>query len=277
MEIPSLLDLEHQALQAAQCIFPCEKELMDKIPLDEIVSTFQKDLTPTEKPFLIRVAGQSGSGKSSQLAPALQKALKNKPFIKINVGAFASFHPNFDKWQKNAHDKMRENTNGFALRALILFYKYCLTNHINTLLDMTLLEPEIDLYLMRLAKENGYKIQMHVSCVPKKVSDHFIRERQIQTGRFVKPSSSLYFFTALAPCLKALTHSGLFDQKDTLILWSHFNTAPIKKTHLNNTSVLRLLNAYQCPKKHLKIKKPHHLLKLKIKWMCDFMQGWFDV
>ena len=172
---------------------------------------------------------------------------------------------------------MRENTNGFSLRALVLFYKYCMQNHINVIFDMTLLEPEIDLFLMQLAKENAYKIQMHVSCVPKKVSDHFIRARQIQTGRFVRPSSSLYFFKALAPCLKVLTHCGIFNQTDTLILWSQFITHPICKTHLNNKSVLRLLNTYQMKKGHLKIKDPQHLLKLKIMWMKNFMWEWFNV
>lgn len=271
------MDLEQLALQTAQHIFPCENEFLNKIPLDEIISTFQKDLIPSEKPFLIRVAGQSGSGKSSQFVPALQEILKDKPYIKINVGKFAPFHPNFKKWQKENPDQMRENTNGFALRALILFYKYCVENHVNIIFDMTLLEPEIDLYLMHLAKENGYKIQLHVSCVPKKVSDHFIRKRQIQTGRYVKPSSSLYFFKALAPCLKALTHCDLFDKKDALILWSHLKTNPIKNTHFNNGSVLRLLSTYQAQKKHLTVKNPNHLLKSKIKWIKDFMWGWFDV
>ena len=130
---------------------------------------------------------------------------------------------------------------------------------------------------MCLAKENGYKIQLHISCVPKKISDYFIRERQTQTGRFVSPHSSLYFFKALAPCLKALTRCGLFNQNDVLILWAHFKTTPIKKTNLNNHSVLNLLNAYQTKKGHLKIKNPHHLLKLKINWMKTFMWGWFNV
>ena len=277
MEIPSLLDLEQKALKATQQIFPCEKELLDKIPLDRIIESFQKDLKPDSNPFLVRVAGQSGSGKSSQLVPALEEALKDKSYIKINVGKFAPFHPNFQKWQKESPDQMRENTNGFALRSLVLFYKYCIENHINIILDMTLLEPEIDLFLMHLAKENGYKVQMHVSCVPKKVSDYFIRARQIQTGRFVRPSSSLYFFEALAPCLKALTHSGLFNRDDTLVLWSHFKTNPIQKTHLNNGAVLRILNTYQMKKEHLKIKNPQRLLRLKIKWMNHFMWGWFNV
>ena len=144
-----------------------------------------------------------------------------------------------------------------------MFYKNCILNQVNILFDMTLLEPEIDLYLMTLAKEMGYKIQLHILCVPRKISNLFIHLRQLKTGRFVKPSSSQYFFNALAPCLSTLTHSGLFTSKETLILWSHYLMHPIQKTHLNNPSVMRLLTIYrQGP---MCIKNAKTLLKAKKK------------
>ena len=262
----SFISLEKKAFSAIQHIFPCESELLDNIPLDKIVTLWQEKLKPSMHPFLIRVSGQSGSGKSTQLVPALEKVLRNTPYTKINVGAFAEYHPRFNEWQKQSPDKMRENTNGFALRALILFYKHCILNRVNLILDMTLLEPEIDLYLMTLAKKVGYKIQMHVLCVPKLISDTFIRRRQKQTGRYVKPSSSGYFFKALAPCLKALIRSDLFDQKDRLILWSHTQTHPIRQTNLTNRSALRQLNRYR-ERKNAAIKNPKALLKAKIRWI----------
>ena len=89
---------------------------------------------------------------------------------------------------------MREKTNGFALRALVMFYKHCILNRVNIIFDMTLLEPEIDLYLMSLAKRMNYKIQTHILCVPRKISNLFIHLRQLKTGRIVKTTSSDYFF-----------------------------------------------------------------------------------
>ena len=266
----SFVDLEKQAYNAIQRIFPCEQDLLDKIPLDTIITHFKRDLTSQKSPFLIRIAGQSGAGKSSQIVPAIESALQNKHYIKINVGAFAPFHPNYEKWQKSCPDQMREKTNGFALRALVMFYKHCILNGVNIVFDMTLLEPEIDLYLMTLAKKMGYKIQTHVLCVPRKISDLFIHLRQLKTGRFVKPSSSGYFFKALAPCLKVLTHSDLFNRQDALVLWSHYLTHPIQRTHLNNPAVLRVLNQYrQGP---FTIKNPKVLLKAKKKWMKQLME-----
>ena len=270
LEDSSFIVLEKKAYEAIQRIFPCEPELLDKIPLDKIISHFEKDLISQKSPFLIRIAGQSGSGKSSQLVPAIESALKDKEYIKINVGAFAPFHPNYEKWQASCPDQMREKTNGFALRALVMFYKHCILNQVNIIFDMTLLEPEIDIYLMTLAKKMNYKIQTHVLCVPRKISDLFIHLRQLKTGRFVKPSSSRYFFNALAPCLSALTKSKLFDLKDTLILWSHYLTYPIQKTHLANPSVMRLLTQYrQGP---FCIKNPKTLLKAKKKWIKQMME-----
>ena len=266
----SFTTLEKKAFEAIQRIFPCEKELLEKIPLDEVIRYFQKDLIFQKHPFLIRIAGQSGSGKSSQIVPAIESALQNKEYIKINVGAFAPFHPRYDEWQQKSPDQMREKTNGFALRTLVMFYKHCILQQVNVVFDMTLLEPEIDLYLMTLAKKMNYQIQTHVLCVPRKISDLFIRLRQLKTGRFVRPSSSRYFFNALAPCLSALTHSGLFTSKDALILWSHFLTHPIQKTHLNNPSVMHLLEQYrQGP---FCIKKPKTLLKAKKKWIKQLME-----
>ena len=268
----SFLSLEKLAFAAIQRIFPCEEELLNAIPMDQIISAFQKDLVPGENPFLIRVSGQSGSGKSSQLAPAIQEVLKKTPLLKINVGAFAPFHPKYAQWQKNDPDHMRENTNGFALRALVMFYKHAILNRVNVLFDMTLLEPEVDLYLMTLAKKMGYRIHLHVLCVPRRVSDYFISYRQKLTGRFVKPSSSDYFFSALAPSLRALTHAKIFDGNDQLILWSHILTNPIQITHLNNPAVLRKLNHYQ-RRDNTRIKDPHPLLKVKKQWMKSICKG----
>ena len=260
-----LAQLEKDAFQAIQRIFPCEENLLDSIPLEQIINHYKKDILPSEKPFLIRVAGQSGSGKSSQIVPALQHSLKQKQYIKINVGAFAPFHPNYKEIQEKTPNQMREKTNGFALKALVMFYKHCILNKVNLVLDMTLLEPEIDLYLMALAKKMEYKIQMHLLCVPKKVSNHFIYLRQKQTGRYVSPKSSDYFFDALAPCLKALTHSHLFDNQDTLILWTYFLSNPIKITHLNNSYACRILEKYRGI--NVGTKNQNELLKAKREWM----------
>ena len=176
--------MEELALRSAQTIFPCEKNLQSSVPLSEIVQANVSDIKSQSNPILIRVVGQSGSGKSTQLIPALEDILKKISYIKINVGKFAPFHPEYTKWQKLSPELMREKTNGFALRALILFYRNCIENHVNILCDMTLLEPEIEHYLMMLAKKHGYQIQLHVLCVPKKSVGLFCASKVFKNRTF---------------------------------------------------------------------------------------------
>lgn len=256
--------LEQQALIAAQRIFPCEENLIDSMPMTDIIKALQTSVCPQQHPFLVRVAGQSGTGKSTQLVPALEQLLAGIPYTKINVGLFAPFHPRYLEWQKQNPNLLREKTNGFALRALILFYCHCIQQRTNILLDMTLLEPEIEHYLMGIAKKYGYRIQLHVMCVPKKVSDFFVRQRYIMTGRYVSQKSTLYFFNILANSLKSLINRLFFDKTDELWLWSHYHARPLKKTSFFNPYVTTILMKQQ---QNRRIKKASVMLKAKKTWL----------
>ena len=262
--------LELQALDAAQRIFPCEPELLDAVPMQDIVQKYQDRIVSQKNPFIIRVAGQSGSGKSTQLVPALEEILLQENYITINVGSFSSFHPRYQEWQKLNPNFVREKTNGFALRALILFYRYCVEHHTNILFDMTLLEPEIEHYLMGIAKKYGYRIQLHVLCVPKKVSDSFIRKRYLSTGRYVSQRSASYFFNVLPRALKSLVNRPFFDKTDFLCLWSHYHARPLKKASFFNPSVTTIWMKQQ---QNRRIKKATDIFKPKKTWLYLLKRG----
>ena len=259
--------LEQAALESAQRIFPCEKDLLNHIPIADIIKEKCASNIAQATPYLIRVAGQSGSGKSTQLIPALENVLKGQNYVKINVGAFAPFHPKYQEWQQKDPALVREKTNGFALRALLLFYRYCVEHNVNILFDMTLLEPEIEHYLMGFAKQNGYQIQLHVLCVPKKVSNLFIRKRYAQTGRYVSTYSTDYFFNALAPALKSLVNQRFFDKTDSVFMWTHYHSRPIKKTSFFNPYITTILMKNR---RNRRIKRANALLKAKITYLNLF-------
>ena len=262
--------LKKRALETAQRIFPCSEEYLDCFPLEDILAKGQFNLTPSLKPFLIRVAGQSGSGKSSQLTTSLVDALKKTSYILLNVARFSVFHPLYADLKEKHFDLLREKTNGFALRQLLLFYEYCITNRINILLDITFLEPEIENYLMSLAKQNGYRIQIHLLCVPKKVSNSFIKKREKQTKRVVAQKSSDYFFNILTPSLKNLVQQPFFEKDDKIILWSHCFFRPLYSSALSNRYLMRLLARYQS-KKYLSIKSAQSVLKAKKSWIISYI------
>lgn len=241
----------NQAYAAIQRIFPCEKGI--QVPLDNLKKTLiPPEIEPRENPFLIRIAGQSGSGKSTQILPFIQQGLTSVPYIPVAVRFFAPFHPAYETLKKTPA-LVREKTNGFALIALFEFYRFCITHHFNVLLDMTLLEPEIDVYMMRLAKENGYKIHLHVLSVPKKVSDSFIHKREALTGRKVFKESADYFFKSLPQSLKALHTLPVFEEKDKVFLWTHQKSTPVFKGPFGHPLLMKKLLKYQS----------RHFLRLK--------------
>lgn len=257
------IELLEKAYQAIDRIFPCEKGI--KVPLETIKEAMIKPENKTEdKPFLIRICGQSGSGKSSQVLPYIEDALKDTPCIRFGARFFAPFHPDYENLKKTPA-LAREKTNGFALIALFEFYRFCIEQRLNVLIDMTLLEPEIDIYMMRLAKENGYRIQMHTLCVPKKISDMFIHKREIETGRKVYKASADYFFQSLPRSLKALTHEKCFESTDNIYLWSHQQKTPIFKSKIQNPKLLSVLRERQG-------KTYHRLKPLRKTVKCDALK-----
>lgn len=265
---------EQQALLAVQRIFPCEAELCNQVPHEQITARFLQNVSAASRPFLIRLSGQSGTGKSTQLLPAVLSAVAREDYVQLNVGKFAPFHPRYDEWLHDCPSLVREKTNGFALRALVMFYTACLKKKVNVVLDMTLLEPEIEGYFYTLAKKQGYCIHTHVLGVPKVVSDGFIAKRQAQTNRCVFKKSSFYFFGALPKALKALQTLNVFDKNDLLIVWSHRHAGPVKITNYHNKSVLNVLQFLR-QKRWRQIKNEKSLLKSKrywIKWLFKRMR-----
>ena len=257
--------LHRAAFAAAQRIFPCETAYLDYCPMDEVAAAVALS-KPAKRPFLLRIAGQSGSGKSSQLTSWITRLLKKDAYTLLNVSMFAPFHPLYADLQKKDKALLREKTNGFALKMLLSFYEYCILRKVNIVLDITLLEPDIEDYFMRLAKENGYLVQMHLLCVPKKISDFFIRQRQRETGRVVALKSSDYFFNALPRALKHITRMPIFDVQDRAILWSHCYFRPVYFSALQNRHLTTVLGVYQS-NKYRQVKNKAAVLKAKKNWL----------
>ena len=94
----------------------------------------------TKNKVLIRISGQSGSGKTSQLFQANNYSLrysKIKP-IHLAVRNFAKFYPKLNSNSKFS-TSFRETTNGFALKILIWILKFSLDDNLVTSLDMPIL------------------------------------------------------------------------------------------------------------------------------------------
>ena len=181
----------------------------------------------TSSPFCIRLVGQSGSGKTSQLLPAIKYALEGQSYISLAVRFFAKYHPYLEKIRELYGEKqIREKTNAFALILLTLVLQRCLENKLSVLLEMTLLTADYERFVYKLLRDNGYFCDYHCLAVSKAISDAWIQQRCKETQREVSEKSSRFFFETLQSAFEML-------QKETnkipnrVFIWNHTQELPI--------------------------------------------------
>jgi len=193
-------------------------------------------------PRVIRLAGQSGTGKTTQLLPAISASVEVDDYVHIAVRTFAPYHPYYEQIKAEfGKDEVRERTNGFALLMLFRVAEMLIENGYGILFEMTLVAPEFEVYLARLAKANGYSVMYNIFAVPKYVSDALIDMRMRKEGRVVYKGTADYFYDVLALSLAQFEQENdLFDSRDLFILWTACAKEPLCVSHCCDKTVLRL-------------------------------------
>lgn len=264
-------ELREKAYTAIQRSFPCEDSLLQKDFLDEAIKHYGSSLIPSQKPFFIRLTGQSGCGKSTQLAPSVQEALQNRSYVHLSVGKFAIFHPEYEKFTHEIPDMAREKTNGFGLRLMLIFLEYCLKNNINVVLEFSLIDADFEIYLLSLVKAKKYRMNMHLMCVPQQVSNKLIRRRQEETNRCVTPKTASYTYDIVPKSLEKILQFPDIQENDRIVLWSLCFAEPILCTIFSDKSILGLLQKYRSPE-YATLGNPDELLRTRKIWMKDFLK-----
>lgn len=203
--------------------------------------------------YLIRIAGQSGSGKTTQLMPAIKTNLDkmNQNYALVAVRFFAKYHPNYNELLANYGESLiREKTNGFALTLLIRVLEKLIENKYNILFEVTLLEPIFEEYLIKILKKNNYKIIFNILAVSDKLSDKWIEKRQNKEGneanRVVFKSSSSYFYEILPKALEVLIrNSEILDVNEILVMWNAFDESPCLNTNIFDNNILDIFEKYR--------------------------------
>ena len=181
----------------------------------------------TKKKKLYRLCGQTGSGKTSQLLATIEKLTdeQNLNPVVLGVRTCAEFHPNFEEFKKQfPSGELREKTNGFALKCMSYVLKLLIENDYMVLLDITLLDPIFEEFILSHLKENSYDIEYHILAVNKQISDRFIEKRLKETGRVIYKSSADYFYKILPIGLKYLCEN---DNVNTCYVWTAFDLEPV--------------------------------------------------
>ena len=120
-------------------------------------------IVATQNHRLIRIAGVSGSGKTTQILPAVESYCEKNHYEPILMAArrFVEYHPHYQEIKDYYGDEnLRKMTDEFATIMLFLTLSELIKGGYDIVLDVTLLDPEMEAILLRLLKTGNYQIAM---------------------------------------------------------------------------------------------------------------------
>jgi len=247
--------------------------------VNEQIKSITINKVPHETPFLIRTAGQCGSGKTTQLLPAIQQNLPTNNYIHLAVRMFAKLHPHYnDLINKFGEGLIREKTNGFALLCLFRVAEILIENKYNIFLEMTILDPAFEEYINKIAKKQNYSILFNTMAVPFEISNYLAgqrtKESKIEKNRIVPCETLNYFYNVLPLGIaNIIDNSIIFNDKDYFIIWNIFQPKPILITNKFNNKILEIFNENRIYKKdcELNLKSSEEKLIEKMVFYKDFL------
>lgn len=180
-------------------------------------------LAATKNRQFIRIAGLSGSGKTTQILPAVEAYCEKNDYEPILVAArrFVEYHPHYQEIKDFYGDaNLRKMTDEFATIMLFLTLTELLKGGYDVILDVTLLDPEIEAMLLKTLKATNYQMLLLMIAVSPTVTAHFLASRAWRHTKeteeeFVRATShALDFYVKNAP-------------ENRIILWSVYDKPPI--------------------------------------------------
>lgn len=196
---------------------------LDEYPeiLQKVIKDFTKGKTKNKN--LIRIAGLSGSGKTSQILPAVEKysEVNNLAPVLIAARRFVEYHPHYQAIKDfYGEENLRKNTDEFSTIMLFLTINALTREGYDIILDVTLLAPEIEAILLKMLKENSYRSLLLMIATSPEVTEHFLKDR---AWRHTKETER-EFIRATKEAMNFYVKN--FPELHT-ILWSVYDKDPI--------------------------------------------------
>ena len=183
-----------------------------QVSLDEYPAIMQQavaDLTlaATQNRHLIRIAGVSGSGKTTQILPAVEAYCDKKNFEPILMAArrFVEYHPHYQEIKDfYGEENLRKHTDEFATIMLFFTLSELIKGGYDIVLDVTLLAPEVEAILLELTKAGNYEMLILMIAVSPTVTEHFLQGRawrhtKATEQEFIRATSEALEFYAANP------------------------------------------------------------------------------
>lgn len=239
-----------------------------QVALDEYPAILKKviaDFTPaqTKNRHFIRIAGLSGSGKTTQILPAVEAYCKKHEYSPILIAArkFVEYHPHFQEIKDYyGEENLRKNTDEFCSTMLFMTLLALTKEGYDIILDVTLLDPSMEAILVKMLRKENYKALLLMIAVSPAVTEHFLRGR---AWRHTKETEQEF----IRATSKALEFYADNWGDMHFILWSVYDKPPIYDGPIKDS--LGIFNDYssreQLPKKDDDLRrdaKIHYLEKL---------------
>lgn len=189
--------------------------------LKKVIKDFTTDATRNSQ--LIRVTGISGSGKTTQIMPAVDAYCEKNGYKPILVAArrFVEYHPHCQEIKDYyGEENLRKMTDEFSTILMFMTLAQLIDNQYDIVLDVTLISPDIESILLDTIKKANYRMFVLMMAVSPKVTEKFLlgrkwRHAEETEKEFIRATEkSLEFYASSAPGLR-------------IILWSAYDESPI--------------------------------------------------
>lgn len=196
--------------------------------LKKIIEDFT--LAATKNRHLIRIAGISGSGKTTQILPAVEAYCNKNSFEPILIAArrFVEYHPYCQEIKDfYGEENLRKNTDEFSTIMMFLTLTELIKNGYDIVLDVTLLDPEMEGILLKLLTTGNYETLFLMIAVSSTVTEKFLsgrawRHTKETEEEFIRATSkALEFYSEHAPDLH-------------IIIWSVYDKPPVYDGPMKN-------------------------------------------
>ena len=203
---------------------------LDEYPkiLPKVISDFTQNATKNRK--LIRIAGLSGSGKTTQILPAVEAYCEKNDYKPVLVAArrFVEYHPHCEEIKNfYGEENLRKNTDEFSTILMFMTLVELFKSGYDIILDVTLLDPEVEGLLLNTLTVAQYEVLFLMIATSPTVTANFLKDR---AWRHTKETEE-EFIRATEKALKFYAENA---PDFRIILWSVYDELPIYDGPMKN-------------------------------------------
>lgn len=127
---------------------------------------------------LVRLAGRSGSGKTTQLLPAAEAWFGEDKAVVVAAREFVKFHPNIEEIKREYDaSEVRKKTDGFACVMMFLVLQALVKLRYDIILDLAFVNVKIEEILVGMVMTAKYQMWMMMVVAPAEVARRRLASR----------------------------------------------------------------------------------------------------